>query len=201
MVVAAMTYEIVFEEKPPGERAVIDRRRGEGRVFLSNPPTNPKVFVFFYRGSAYTSEVEQKLSALGKRTGDNLYVNIGSQADPHYKTARNRFGIRQWPVIVVTAISPLAASPEGDTAFVRLDNKSLFEKPEELVRTVEKLFNLFLGEEIKRAVWTGWTEEGKAALLAAAERIWSVIQPLVDWVAERDVTVQFAGMKIEMRRH
>ena len=196
-----MTYDIVFEEKPTcGARAIADRASGYG-VFLSNLPTNPKVFVFFYRGSADTSEVEKGLRALGQRTGDNLFVNIASPADPHYDTAKKRFSIREWPVIVVTAIGPLAASPQGDTAFVRLDNKSLFKKPEELVRTVEKLFNFFLDEEIKRAVWTGWTEEGKAALLAAAERIWSVIQPLVGWVAERDFTFEFASVKIEVKRH
>ena len=69
--------------------------------------------------------------------------------------AEKRFGIVRWPVIVVTAVSPLAATPEGDNAFVRLDSRSLFGKPEELLRTVEELFNLFLGGKIAQAVRNG----------------------------------------------
>jgi hypothetical protein len=188
-----MAYNIVFVEKTAPGRAVGDS------VFLSNLPTNPKVFAFFYRGSGDTSEVEKALRALGQRTGDNLFVNIGSQADSDYDKAEKCFGIRGWPVIVVTAISPLAATPEGDNAFVRLDNKSLFAKPEELVRTVEELFNLFLGGNIGQAIVTKWTQEGKAALLAAAERVWSVVQPVIIWLGKRDFAFEYAGAKIEVK--
>jgi hypothetical protein len=189
-----MAYDIVFVEKPEPGRAVGDS------VFLSNLPTNPKIFAFFYRGAADTSEVEKQLRALGQRTGDNLFVNIASQADPDYDKAEKRFGIRRWPVIVVTAISPLAATPEGDNAFVRLDNKPLFAKPEELVRTVEELFNLFVGGQIGHAIVTGWTQQGKASLLAAAERVWSVVQPVIKWLGKRDFAFEFAGAKIEVKQ-
>jgi hypothetical protein len=124
---------------------------------------------------------------------------LALRADPDYDKAERRFGIRKWPVIIVTAISPLAATPDGDNAFVRLDNRSLFERPEELVRTVEELLNLFLGGQIARAVATGWREGGKAALIAAAQRIWSVIKPVITWVAERDLTLEFLGVKIELK--
>jgi hypothetical protein len=188
-----MAYDIVFVEKPEPGRAVGDS------VFLSDLPTNPKVFVFFYRGAADTSEVERVLRALGERTGDNLFVNIGTQADPDYDKAEKCFRITRWPVIIVTAISPLAATPEGDNAFVRLDNRSLFARPEQLARTVEELFNLFLGGKIARAVVTGWTAEGKAALLAAANRVWSVVQPVITWLSERDFAFEYAGVKIEVK--
>jgi hypothetical protein len=192
-----MTYQIVFVEKPNQGRGP-DRAVGDS-VFLSNLPTNPKVFTFFYQGSTGAKEVEEGLRALGRKTGDNLFVNIASQADPDYDKAEKRFGLRRWPVVVVTAISPLAATPEGDNAFVRLDSKALFAKPEELVRTVEQLFNLFLGGEIGRAVTTGWTQQGKAGLLAAADRIWSVVQPVIDWISKRDLAFEFAGAKIEVK--
>jgi hypothetical protein len=188
-----MSYDIVFVDNPGPGRGV-----GES-VFLSNLPTNPKVFVFFYRGAADVSEVEKGLRALGQKTGDNLFVNIASQADPDYDKAEKCFGIRRWPVIVVTAISPLAGTPEGDNAFVRLDSRLLFAKPEELVRTVEELFNLFLGGKIAQAVRVGWTSPGKSALLAAAERVWSVVKPVITWLAQRDFAFEYAGAKIEVK--
>jgi hypothetical protein len=185
-----MAYEIVFVEKPDSGRNP-DRAVGEN-VFIANLPAKPKVFVFFYRGSAETGEVEKALRALGQKTGDNLFVNIASQADPDYDKAERRFSIGRWPVIIITAISPLAATPEGDNAFVRLDSRSLFAKPDELIRTVEELFNLFLGGKIGQAVTIGWTRQGKAALLMAGKRIWSVIQPAINWLSERDFAVEFA---------
>jgi hypothetical protein len=79
------------------------------------------------------------LRALGQKTGDNLFVNIGTLADPDYEHAVERYNIKQLPVVVVTAVAPLAATPQGDTTFVRLDGEALFAKPEELVKTVEEL--------------------------------------------------------------
>jgi len=130
-----MAYDIVFVEKEIPGRAVGDN------LFLSSLPTAPKVFVLFYPGSADTKEVEQRLRKLGQQTGDNLFVNFGSLADPDYEKADKLFGITRWPVIIVTAISPLAATPEGDNAFVRLDSRALFANPEQVVRTVEELFD------------------------------------------------------------
>jgi hypothetical protein len=189
-----MAYDIVFVDKPVPGRDV-----GDESIFLADLPSVPKVFAFFYRGSADVSEVEKRLRELGQKTGANLFVHIPSEADPDYDTAEKRFGITKWPVVVVTAISPLAATPEGDNVFVRLDNKSLFANPEELVRTVEELFNLFLGEQIGRAIRTGWLRSGQAAIREAAGRVWSVIKPVITWIAERDISVEFLGVKIEVK--
>jgi hypothetical protein len=191
-----MTYDIVFVEKQ--EQLIGGRAVGE-QLFLSGLPTSPKVFALFYCGSRDSSEVETLLRTLGQKTGNNLFVNIASHADPDYDRAAKLFNITRWPVIVVTAISPLAATPEGDNAFIRLDNKSLFERPDELVQTVEKLFNLFLADDIGRAVRTGWIRQERAALFAAAERIWSVIQPVIVWIAKKDLALEFLGAKIEIK--
>ncbi len=197
-----MTYDVIFVEKEDsrgGGRGAKKRAGGES-IFLASLPTSPKVFAFFYPGDVDTDEAERRLRALGQRTGDNLFVNIGSLVDPDYKRAVQRFGIGPLPVIVVTAVSPLAATPDGETAFVRLDGKSLFAKPEELVRTVEELFNLFLGGKIVQAVMSAWTKEGMATLVAAAEQVWAVIQPVITWVARKDIKLEFAGAKIEVKQ-
>lgn len=197
-----MSFNIILIEKEdppaagdkPREKAV-----GE-RVFLANLPTSPKVFAFFYPGDSDTDEVEKRLRTLGKKTGDNLFVNIGTLLDPDYKRAVERFGIGPLPVIVVTAIGPLAATPDGETTFVRLDGKSLFAKPGQLVQTIEELFNLFLRGKILQAILVGWTQQGKAAAAAAGERIWAIMQPAIAWAAKKDIKLEFATAKIEVRQ-
>jgi hypothetical protein len=201
-----MTYDIVFVQKGlspvaedgPKVKAVREKAVGES-VFLANLPTSPKVFALFYPGDVDTVETEKRLRALGQKTGDNLFVNFSTLADPDYELARERFGIRPLPAIVVTAVSALAATPDGDTPFVRLDGKSLFAKPNELVHTVEELFNLFLGGRIRQAIVVGWAHQGKAAVASAVERVWAVIQPVIAWAAHKDIKLEFATAKIEVK--
>jgi hypothetical protein len=194
-----MAYDVVFVEKEeppaPGEKL---KEVGES-VFLSKLPTNPKVFALFFPGSSDTDDLQKLLRALGEKAGDNLYVNMGALSDPDYQRAAKRFGLRPLPAIVVTAIGPLAATPEGENAYVRLDGRSLFAKPEELTSTVEELFNLFLAHKISQAVLVGWTQQGKAALVDAGERIWSVIQPVITWLSKKDLALEFATVKIEVK--
>jgi len=187
-----MAYSIVFEEEPG--KAV-----GEN-VFLSNLPMSPKVLALFYPGAADTEEVEKELRALGQKTGGNLFVNIAETlADPDYQLAAGSFRIKSLPVIVVTAVSPLAATPEGHTAFVRLDAKELFQQPQQLVRTVEQLFNLFLRGEIAQAVRKGWLQQIRAKIDAAADAIWAIIQPVIAWAAKKDIALEFLSAKIEVK--
>jgi hypothetical protein len=197
-----MTWDIVFIEKPkPQVLGEPSRALGED-VMLDDLPTDAKVFVFFFPGdmSTGTDDLQDRLRALGRRTGSNLFVDIGSLADKDYPAAAERFGLVALPAIVVTATSPLAASPEGDTAFVRLDAQSLFAKPELLTRTVEQLFNLFLTNKVSQAVRLGTWHTGRAALAAVAERVWrSVVQPVVTWLAEREFTLNFFEGTLEVK--
>jgi hypothetical protein len=191
-----MACDIVFvEEEGKGTARAV----GES-VFLSRLPTSPKVFAFFYPGSSDTEEVQKELRALGQKTGGNLFVNIAKTLDdPDYQVAVGRFRIRGLPVIVVTAVSPLASTPEGQTAFVRLEGKELFKRPQQVVETVEQLFNLFLRDEIAQAVMAGWVQRGNARLVAAAEAIWAKIQGVIAWAAKKDISLEFLSAKIEVK--
>ena len=193
-----MAYDILFVEKEDQPAAGAEPR-GVGDVFLSKLPTSPKVFALFFDGSLDTEDVRERLRTLGEKTGDNFYVNVGTLSDPDYQAAARRFNLGPLPAIVVTAISPLAATPEGENAYVRLDSRPLFAKPEQLASTVEELFNLFLAQKISQAVRVGWTQQGKAGLIAAAERVWSVIEPVITWLSKKDLTFEVAPVKIEVR--
>jgi hypothetical protein len=201
-----MAYDIVCvqaDDPPtPGERS----RGVLENVFLSKLPTSPKVFAFFFPGSLDTDDLQERLRALGEKTSDNLCVHMGEAllSDPDYQRAAERFRLRTFPAVVVTAVNPLAATPEDGNAYVRLDSKALFANPQQLARTVEELFNLFLTHKISQAIRVGWTQEGKAALVASVERVWSVVQPVITWLSKKDFTLEFGPFKIaveESRGH
>jgi hypothetical protein len=67
------------------------------------------------------------------------------------------------------------------------------------VKTVEELVNLFLSGRIVKAVMTGWERHGKAAITAVAESVWAVVQPVINWAAKKDVKLEFATVKIEVK--
>ena len=99
-----MPYDIVFVE-PEDPSLAAGKDRGAGSVFLSNLPASAKVFAFFYPSSVAMNDLVERLRSLGRGTGDNLFVNIGSLRDPDYPI------VGALPVIIITAISPLAATP------------------------------------------------------------------------------------------
>jgi hypothetical protein len=186
----------------PYDVLLVDERSGRAvgeNVLLSALPTNPKVFALYYPGSTDSETIEERLRTLGRKTGENLWVNLGSLGDPDYQQVAKLFRIEALPVVVLTAVSPLAGTPEGDTAFVRLDSEALFARPEDLLNTIESIFNLFLSGQLRRAMVTGWFQEGKARLSSAAERLWSVIRPVIIWASKKDISVEFAGTKIEVK--
>jgi len=196
-----MAYEIVFTEEDEDALAPDQSvKRGAGEhVFLSNLPKRAKVFVFYYQGSFDAEQVEDGLRELGQRSGDNLFVNIGSLVDPDYRRAVQRFEIGPLPAIVVTAISPLAATPNGKTAYVRLDSRALFADPARLVQTVEELFNLFLAGRVAAAITVAATRVSTSYFKSVVEQMWAVLQPAINWVASRDLTIALLGAKIEVK--
>ena len=78
-------------------------------VFIDNMNDDCKVYLFYYPGAMPNTELESKLRNLGGITGKNLFVNIGRLNDPKYYRIKNIFGIKDFPVIILTAIDGLAA--------------------------------------------------------------------------------------------
>src|SRR4051794_21646768 len=105
-----MAYKIVLvdEEDSSSSDSASERAVGE-RVLLANLPSKAEVFAFYYPGSSDTSDVESRLRSPGERSGYTLYVNMGSLVDRNYRRVAECFGIGRLPVIIVTAVSPLAA--------------------------------------------------------------------------------------------
>ncbi len=143
-----MSYQVVLSERLE-ERI---REVGEN-VLLDNLTSDSEVYLLYYPGGMPDKELENRLRSLGESTGKNLFVNIGRLNDPNFKKIVNKFDIRDFPVIIVTANSKLASHPiEFETAYVKLDNRRLLNNPDLTIDCIEKLFLLFIQEDISKAL-------------------------------------------------
>src|SRR5712691_926909 len=101
---AVMAFQLVLKTgNGPGEKDV------GGHIFVSNLPSEYPCYALYYPGPMPELQLERALSKLGDDAGKNLFVNIGRFDDSNYGKIANLFDIKRNPVIIVTAIAPLAA--------------------------------------------------------------------------------------------
>lgn len=198
-----MAYELVFvegEPKTPGPGPTIGAAKGVGRRFFTDLPEDYKVFLLYYRAAMGDKDLEDRLVQLGKNTGMNLFVNLGSAADPSYEMISKRFALRQFPVIIMTAVPDLAsAQNEYLTLFAKLDSKQLLSSPDKTVECAEKLFNLFIQGEVAKAISSAkWTQIGELAG-AVGSVIGNALKVVGGFIASRDITVSVLEGKFELK--
>jgi hypothetical protein len=193
-----MAYKLIFSECPV--EGQITKDIGEN-VFLADLPNDYKVYVFYYGGAMANEPLEERLRVLGNITGNNLFVNIGRLNDPQYDEVKKRFGIKQFPVIIMTAIDTLA-SPVDDyiTSFVRLDSKYLLDSPDRTVECVQELFNLFILGKVSKAMSLA-KQQQRAELLRELANVFATgFESLKDFIAERDIYISLLEGKFELKR-
>jgi hypothetical protein len=148
VIVIIVVFKLVLSEFNEEKRKEI----GEN-VFLDNLPLESEVYLLYYSGAMPDKELENRLRALGESAGNNLFVNIGRLNDPSFRKIANKFDIKDFPVIIITANSRLASHPvEFETAYVKLDSKKLLKNPDLAIDCVQKLFLLFIQGEISEAL-------------------------------------------------
>jgi hypothetical protein len=190
-----MSYKLVLTERPAeGQKDV-----GEN-VYLDGLPTDYKVYGFYYAGAVSNEALEKKLRELGDITGKNFFVNIGRLSDPRHDEIVERFAIKKYPVIVVTAIDALA-SPAGEylTVYARLDSRQLLDSPERTIKCVQELFNLFMQGKVSEAIsHASWKQ--RAALVAKIGRFFSdTLKGLLNFIAESDISISVVEGKFELK--
>jgi hypothetical protein len=192
-----MPYQLVFTEPPA---AVINRAVGEN-VFWNDLPADFKVYLFYYAGAMPDEAMEKKLRDLGSATGNNLFVNIGRLDDDQFDKISELFGIRKFPVIVITALGGLAG-PEDDYlgAYARLDSEHLLGSPEKTVRCVQELFNLFMQGKVAEAVSQAKGRQRAEMIKWLAGFFKTALASLWDFVAERDISISLTEGKFELKR-
>ncbi len=202
-----MAFELVLNEEEPGasgttagDSPTVGAAKGVGRRFFTDLPEDYKVFLLYYRAAMGDQDLEDKLVELGKNTGKNLFVNLGSARDPSYAMISKRFGLERFPVIIMTAVPDLA-SPGNEylTAYAKLDSKQLLSSPERTVECAEKLFNLFIQGDVAKAISNAkWTQRGELAR-AVGNVLGDALKAVGGFIASRDISVSVLEGKFELK--
>jgi hypothetical protein len=170
-------------------------------ILLADLSADYKVYAFYYPGQPADEEFEAKLRALGDQAGKNLLVNIGRYNDPEFDQIVKLFGITKYPVIIMTAVAPLAASlDENMTAYARLDSEHLLKSHERTLACVESLFNLFLQGKVADAVSKAKWAQRAGFLRTLGGVIGTGLSKIVGLVFDRDIALSFAGVKLELKK-
>jgi hypothetical protein len=171
-------------------------------ILLANLTDEYKVYAFYYPGQPVDEEFEDMLRAFGRQTGKNLLVNIGRYNDPEYDRIVSAFSIKKYPVLIVTAIEALAASrDEMLTLYARLDSELLLTSPERALKCLEDLFNLFLQGKVEEAVSHAKWAQRAEALRTLGGIFRTVLSKITGLVFDRDISISFAQVKLELKKH
>lgn len=173
-------------------------------VFLNNLASDYELYLFYYPGELSNKDLENKLRSLGNDAGKNLLVNIGRVNDPHFPKIARTFGIRDFPVVVVTAREQLASLDTGSnfsTAYVRIDNKNLLGSVEPMIESIQRVFVLFLAGKISDALRRARDDQRRAVASHVKGTVISVLGGIRGFLSDKDITVSLFEGKFEVRRN
>jgi hypothetical protein len=148
-------------------------------------------------------DLENKLRKFGNIIGKNLFVNIGRLNDPNYKKIASRFEIRDLPVIIITAIDGLSSVKTEryySTFFVRLDSKILLHSVDLTIKSIEQLFNLFIGGQISEALSQYRHDQRNAFLSKLKVVILNSLKVMAKFLFDRDISISLLEGKFELKR-
>jgi hypothetical protein len=190
-----MSYQLILKRGGEGRKRV-----GEN-LFLEDLATDYPCYALYYPSEVSNAPLETALRRLGEATGGNLFVNMGTLVDRHYDTAARLFRLQKHPVIVITAIAPLAA-PEGAdlSAFVRIDSPSLLRSPDQTIRCVQEVYTLFLQGRVAEAIAAAKWSERKELLHTLRGYFSRALGALWELVSQRDITVSLVEGRFELKR-
>ena len=191
-----MSFELVLTEtKLEGQKDL-----GEN-VFLKDLASEYKVYAFYYPAAAPSEELEDKLRELGHQAGKNFFINIGKLNDPAFDKIASRFEITKYPVIVMTALSPLASSSKDTvTTYVRFDSTALMQSPQRTVQCMQTVFSLFLQGKVADAIAEAHSAERAAMVTRLAGWFGDALKAIGGFIASRDISVSVFEGKFELKR-
>jgi hypothetical protein len=172
-------------------------------------PDDYKVYLFYYPGSMPNEDLENKLRKFGNIIGKNLFVNIGRLNDPNYKKIASRFEIRDLPVIIITApviiiaidgLSSVKTERYYSTFFVRLGSKILLHSVDLTIKSIERLFNLFIGGQISEALSQYRHDQRNAFLSKLKVVILNSLKVIAKFLSDRDISISLLEGKFELKR-
>ena len=181
------------------QKEAIDKGFAEN-VFIDNLPYDYKVYLFYYPGAIVNEDLERSLRRLGEMTDKNLYINIGRLNDPQLKEIIKKFAIKDFPVIILTAVDNLA-SPTGEllTAFIKIEDKNLLKSANESIDLIQRLFVLFMEGKINEAMNEIKNRERSVILMRIKSVIATALQETIKFFENHDIVVSVIEGKFELR--
>lgn len=171
-------------------------------VFIDNIPEGYEVYLFYYPSFMPNEQLEKKLRNFGKITGKNLFVNIGRLNDPKYRKMKKTFDIVNLPVVIVTGIEGLASIKTerySSTAYVKIDSEHLLNSPDLTIRSLERLFNLFIGGEIAEAMKQVTTDQRNAIVSNLKRVTVKALKEIANFLSDKDISVSLIEGKFELK--
>jgi hypothetical protein len=194
-----VSYTLVLtESKNEVEKDVGDN------IFLQDLQFDYKVYLFYYPSDMPNEDLENRLRVLGNQAGKNLLVNIGKLNDPSYNKIVRTFKIKDLPAIIVTASADLAsviAESKESTAYVRIDNERMLSTVESTVKCVQRVFNLFISEQITDAL-NQLSHDTHSVIISRIKGIvTSALNEVGAYFSERDISISLFEGKLELKRN
>jgi hypothetical protein len=192
-----VSYHLVLTE-PKDERT---KDVGEN-VFLDDLSYSYKVYLFYYPSALPNEALEDRLRRIGQMTGKNLFVNIGRLDDPHYDTIKEKFKIKNLPVIIITGIDGLASLADENnpsTVYVKIDRKELLGSIDMATQCVERIFNLFIGGEISKALDQAKSDLRDAVILKVKNKVIGALSEVKKFLDEKDIEVSLFEGKFQIK--
>lgn len=123
------------------------------RVYLDDVPGSCQVYLFMFSGHEDLTELNKELTKFGEKTGKNLFVGFWAMDDERYKECLEAFKLEDLPAIVITAKQEIAGlKKQRGTIYAKIDNKERLKEVDKMMDAIERIYNLFLLEDFKKAI-------------------------------------------------
>jgi hypothetical protein len=159
------------------------------------------VYAFVIRQLQVDDKIKNELVQMGKESGLNLFVGLWDMKDQDYFKLNKMFKLGKLPAIIMTAESSLSTVSDTDNTFVRIDDKRLFSKPEELSDLVNELYSLFMDGQVINAIKKTRRKEISIFLTNLLVEIKNVVTKIAREIMDKyDIKFDFGTFKIDLTK-
>ena len=189
-----MAYSLVRIREQEDPKRVIG-----SNVYFDNLPAESSVFIFYYPNPGlYFGELEARMKSYGQQTGDQIFVNMGRIGDKNYSRLVNEFRIDPLPVVIITGRDTVAMGQTDiglETAYVRIDNKSLFKNLDRALNILGQIVNLYLSGRIAEGYKRAKNTQRTAILYSIKNSILAVLKSI------EEISIDFVSGGFTLKRN